>query len=256
MRSPRPGRFVAALAVTAVALTGCGGERPKLSEQVEQTTTTTTAPTTTTTVKIDEHRSQVATINPGMTGIDVYGLPVAPTPMTRLANPNKDGVDLVFLVKKVAGQDWLQVYLPIRPNGSTGYIRRSDVKVTSHHYWIEVFRDEHRIVVHNKNAVVLDAPVGIGTGQTPTPGGTYYLTELLAPPNPNGAYGPYAYGLSGFSDVLTNFAGGDGVIGLHGTNEPDKVGTDVSHGCIRMTNENITKLAKILPLGTPVQIKA
>jgi lipoprotein-anchoring transpeptidase ErfK/SrfK len=61
--------------------------------------------------------------------------------------------------------------------------------------------------------------------------------------------------LSGYSNVLTDFAGGDGVVGIHGTNDPSTIGKDVSHGCIRMTNENITKLAKSLPLGVPVVIQ-
>ena len=94
----------------------------------------------------------------------------------------------------------------------------------------------------------------MGTGDTPTPVGEFYLTELLAPPNPNGAYGPYAFGLSGFSDTLTTFNGGPGQLGIHGTNQPNLIGTKVSHGCIRMSNENITALSQLLPLGTPVQI--
>ena len=86
----------------------------------------------------------------------------------------------------------------------------------------------------------------------------YYLKELLEPPDPNGAYGPYAYGLSGFSNnpELANFNGGDGIIGIHGTNQPDKIGSDVSHGCIRVSNEVITEMAASLPLGTPVEIVA
>ena len=68
----------------------------------------------------------------------------------------------------------------------------------------------------------------------------------------------YAYGLSGFSNVLESFNGGTGVIGIHGTNEPDKVGTDVSSGCIRLHNDAITRMVEEigLPLGTPVEIQA
>jgi lipoprotein-anchoring transpeptidase ErfK/SrfK len=56
--------------------------------------------------------------------------------------------------------------------------------------------------------------------------------------------------------VLDEFKGGDGVIGIHGTNEPDAIGTDVSHGCIRIRNEAILELVPVLPLGTPVHIAA
>ena len=81
-----------------------------------------------------------------------------------------------------------------------------------------------------------------------------YTKELLEPPNPNGAYGHYTYGLSGFSNVIFDFQGADGVIGIHGTNDPSSVGKDVSHGCLRITNDAIDMLAKRLPLGVPVEI--
>jgi lipoprotein-anchoring transpeptidase ErfK/SrfK len=50
--------------------------------------------------------------------------------------------------------------------------------------------------------------------------------------------------------------GGDAIIGIHGTNKPKLVGQDVSAGCIRIKNEDIRTLARRLPLGTPVQIRA
>ena len=72
--------------------------------------------------------------------------------------------------------------------------------------------------------------------------------------DPNGPYGPYAFGLSGLSEQLTSFNGGNGRLGLHGTNEPDSIGQDVSNGCIRVANDVVIQLAELLPLGTPVQI--
>ena len=93
-----------------------------------------------------------------------------------------------------------------------------------------------------------------GPSVLPTPTGTYFIVELLKQPNPHGVYGPYAFGLSAFSNVLTSFGGGPGQIGLHGTDDPSRLGTNVSHGCIRISNVGITKLARLLPLGTPVLI--
>jgi lipoprotein-anchoring transpeptidase ErfK/SrfK len=170
-----------------------------------------------------------------------------------LAHPTPVGAPLVFLVEDEQ-DDWLQVLLPVRPNGSTGWIRSSDVELSTHTFHIDVSLSTLRVVVYDGDEVILDEPVGIGTADTPTPGGRYYLKELLQPSNPNGAYGPFAYGLSGFSDQLTSFAGGEGVIGLHGTNDPSSIGQRVSHGCIRMSNEGITFLAGVLPLGVPVEI--
>ena len=99
--------------------------------------------------------------------------------------------------------------------------------------------------------------IGVGRAETPTPGGTFYIKELLRPKNPDGPYGPYAFGLSGYSNVITDSDQfGDGVIGIHGTNEPQLVGTDVSHGCIRLRNEDLDQLVGLLPLGTPVVVQA
>jgi lipoprotein-anchoring transpeptidase ErfK/SrfK len=70
---------------------------------------------------------------------------------------------------------------------------------------------------------------------------------------PNLGYGVFALGLSGHSDVLTEFGGGDGQIAIHGTNNPGDIGNDVSHGCVRVTNDAIERLSQ-LPLGTPVEI--
>jgi len=173
----------------------------------------------------------------------------------RLANPQPSGAPLVFLVRRQAGA-WVQVDLPVRPNGSTGWVRAADVTVTGVAYRVDVLQARHLLRVYRFGRLVSSYPIGVGKAETPTPGGVYYLKELLRPPNPDGAYGPYAYGLSGFSNTLTSFNGGDGVIGLHGTDEPQLVGQDVSHGCIRLRNEDITRLAKELPLGTPVRILA
>jgi lipoprotein-anchoring transpeptidase ErfK/SrfK len=186
--------------------------------------------------------------------VAVFGEPGgAGEPIHVLANPTTIGGPLVFLVDETQGE-WLKVLLPVRPNGSTGWIRANDVTQSSHTFHIDVSLSALSITVFEGDQVILQEPVGIGTEDTPTPGGRYYLKELLQPSNPNGDYGPFAYGLSGFSDQLTSFAGGDGVIGLHGTNDPSSIGQRVSHGCIRMSNEGITSLAGILPLGVPIEI--
>lgn len=179
--------------------------------------------------------------------------------VTELPNPTKVGGPLAF---QVVGEDadatseWLEVYLPIRPNGSTGWVRRQDVTLSSNPYRIEIDTSEHFLTVFKAGEVWVETPVAIGTGETPTPIGSFYVIELLEPPDSGGAYGPFAFGLSGFSETLTNFAGGDGVIGIHGTNDPGSLGGDVSHGCVRMANDVISELAGVLPLGTPVVISA
>ena len=177
--------------------------------------------------------------------------------VNRLDNPTEVGGPLVFLVKtQQPASDAVEVYLPVRPNGSTGWVNDTDVRLVENAYRIKIDLSDHRLTLYERNVEVLIEPVGLGKADVPTPGGIFFIKELLQPPNPHGPYGPYAYGLSGFSTVLTDFAGGDGVIGIHGTNDPSSVGKDSSHGCIRMHNDAIKDLVAVLPLGTPVEILA
>ncbi len=212
-------------------------------------------------------RSQLAAVGLGSGGdastivrargprLNVYSSELQPTPSSALSNPNEAGAPRVLLVvTQLPG--WYQVLLPVQPNGSKGWVKAADVTVSKTSYRVKVDRGAHTITVYNGRAVALSAPVAIGTSDTPTPGGQYYITELLQPGNPNGAYGPYAFGISGFSTTLKSFDGYAPVIGIHGTNQPALIGTDVSHGCIRLSNANIRKLASFLPLGTPVTISA
>jgi lipoprotein-anchoring transpeptidase ErfK/SrfK len=175
------------------------------------------------------------------------------SPLQTLPSPNDDGAPVVFLVRQRDGP-WLEVALPTRPNGSTGWIRASDVTLTGHDYRMQIDLLSHRLTTWNGSKMIAQVPVGVGQAVTPTPSGQYYITELLRQPDPTGLYGPWAFGLSAHSDVLDEFAGADGILGIHGTNYPPGIGTDVSHGCIRMSNANITRLAHEVPVGTPVEI--
>ena len=166
-----------------------------------------------------------------------------------------DATPLVFLVSKQQ-VDWYEVYLPIRPNGATGWVPSSAVTIATTDFALEVYLASHELVVAQAGEELARFPIAVGASDMPTPGGVYFLRELLQPPDPNDVYGVYAYGLSGYSPVLDSFRGGDAVIGLHGTNDPASIGTNVSHGCLRMFNEDITRLVTEfqLPLGTPVHI--
>ena len=174
------------------------------------------------------------------------------TVTTTLENPQASGAPLVFRV--VDQRDgWVQVQLAQRPNGSTGWVPDSAVSLSTTSYAIVVTESDNTLDLYRGGKVVDSYPVATGTGGTPTPTGRFALTELLAPTN--SGYGPYAYGTTAFSDVLNNFGGGPGQIGLHGTEDASSVGRAASHGCIRMHNDDITTLAKTLPLGTPFQVR-
>lgn len=181
-------------------------------------------------------------------------------PVRVLRTPLWDGANLVFLVERPARvwswPRWVRVRLPVRPNGSTGWVRAKDLRFLRDPYRVSVSLRTHSLAVYENGRRVLRVPVGVGRSVTPTPVGRYFIIELIRQRDPEGPYGPYAFGTSAYSNVLQTFGGGPGQIGIHGTNEPAGIGTDVSHGCIRMGNANIRALAHMLPLGTPVDIGA
>jgi lipoprotein-anchoring transpeptidase ErfK/SrfK len=186
--------------------------------------------------------------------VSVYGSEASGRARQTLANPTDDGTLLSFLVRTVHRRRVL-VYLPTRPNGSSGWVPRSQVRLFREAYRVQIDLRAHRLTVQRDGAPVLRARVGVGRAVTPTPAGTYYVVSRIRPYDPGSVYGVFAFGLSAHSNVFTQFGfGGDGRIGLHGTNDPSGVGHDVSHGCIRATNRVILRLARILPLGTPVTI--
>lgn len=245
------------LAALAVVLGACTGQRPTLATDGDTTTTTTPSSTTTTTAA--PTGAEVAQAKES--SIDVYAEADDTEPERQIVSgvdTSVDTIPVVFLVKERGEGDRIEVHLPVRPNGSTGWVNASDVTISRVTHRIEVEIAAHRIRVFDGDEVVVDEPIGVGTQDRPTPGGVYYLKELLQPPDPDGPYGTYAYGLSGFSNVLLSFNGGPGVIGIHGTNEPSSIGRDVSSGCIRVQNDVIERMVEEigLPLGTPVEILA
>lgn len=262
----RRARLAAAVAM-ALSLAACGGGGGTKAATATTTAgaTSSLAPTTLapTTTAPAVPTSVLAT--GAVPRVDIYGSPVQPEPARTLDNPQPSGAapgttyPLRMLVVETRGE-WLKVLLPIRPNGSSGWVRRADVELDPPHtYRIKVELGAHRITVWDGDDVVLQEPVGVGaSGRTPTTQGLFFITEVFEVlPEEQGAYGPYAFALSGFSEVLQTFGnGGTGVLGIHGTSDPSGLGRDVSNGCIRMSNASITKLYELLPLGVPVEITA
>ena len=235
----------------ALLVSGCGGAaRPSLE--------------TGSTVSLQHH--EVAAVrhvrqHPGESivatavrrSVPIYRSPSARRPFARLSNPTAIGAPLVFLVQS-RREGWEHVYLPIRPDGSMGWIKDRFVSLAWNPYSLQARLARHELVLRKEGRVAARFPAAVGRSVLPTPTGRYYIVELLKQPNPNGVYGPYAFGTSAFSKVLYHFGGGPGQIGIHGTDEGGSIGQSVSHGCIRLRNRDIVRLAHVLPLGTPITI--
>ena len=152
------------------------------------------------------------------------------------------------------GKTWIRVRLAILPNGSTGWVPRGALaEFQKVHTRLVIQHSTLRATVYKRGRPIFRAIVGVGLPHTPTPRGRFYIREKLsgywAP-----TYGPRAFGLNARSATLTDWPGG-GFIGIHGTNEPSILPGRVSHGCVRMRNDAILRLFRLVPLGTPVDIR-
>jgi lipoprotein-anchoring transpeptidase ErfK/SrfK len=180
--------------------------------------------------------------------------------LARFGPRNVNGVATVFavLAKQVdrhCGVSWYRVQLPMRPNGITGWIRPYAVRVVPLTSRIVVDLSDRRVTLFERGRRVFSATVAIGTSQTPTPTGRYYVNQRLIPADTSGPFGPGALGISAFSEVLTGWTQG-GPVAIHGTNRPELLGRAVSNGCIRVRNDHLVRLFRKAYAGTPVTVRA
>lgn len=174
----------------------------------------------------------------------------------RYENPTFFGNPLVFVVTE-EHEGWLRVLLPARPNEQQGWVRAGDVEVTQHTFRIELDLSDRLLRAWDGSEAFLETPVVIGAPGTPTPTGTYYITEELpygGGANPGGPYGAWILPTNGYSEAMTEFDDGLPVIALHGTNNPGAVGTAISNGCVRLPDPAISAIADRVPPGTPISI--
>jgi lipoprotein-anchoring transpeptidase ErfK/SrfK len=152
------------------------------------------------------------------------------------------------------GRIWVKARLAVLPNGTTGWIPRAALggyaTVTTR---LVVDRPRLTATLLRNGRRVVRMPVGIGTSAAPTPAGEFYVRNRLTRFR-SALYGPVAFGTSARSQRLTDWPGG-GFIGIHGTNRPGLIPGRVSHGCIRMRNHDIRRLARLMPIGTPVSVR-
>jgi len=174
------------------------------------------------------------------------------------ARTNVNGYPTLFLVRAVrTGRDcrptWFRVELPLRPNGSTGYVRSEQVRLAKVRTRIVVDLSERRLTLFRRGRPVQSVVAGVGPGETPTPTGSFYVNQRLVPADPNGPWGPAALGISAFSPTLRAWPQG-GPVAIHGTSDPGSVGRAESHGCVRLRNRAMLRLFAVTPAGTPVLI--
>ena len=178
--------------------------------------------------------------------------------VARLHFKTEDGFPEVYPVLRRftdrRGRTWLRIRIPMRPNGRTGWVRDSALSPLDRvRTRLLVDRRRLRATLYRSGRRVWRSRIGVGTPSTPTPAGHFWIREKFKVANPGGSFGPWAFGTGGYS-VLSEWPGG-GVIGIHGTNQPWLIPGRPSHGCIRVPNPAIRRLARLMPVGTPVRIR-
>jgi lipoprotein-anchoring transpeptidase ErfK/SrfK len=166
----------------------------------------------------------------------------------------RNAVQVLDGVRYKNGKTWVRVRLAVLPNGTTGWVPRGALTAFNKtRKRLVISHSTLRATLYNRGRPIFRAIIGVGVPHYPTPRGDFYVREKLsgyyAP-----AYGPRAFGLNARSSVLTDWPGG-GFIGIHGTNAPGILPGRVSHGCVRMRNDAILRLFRLMPIGTPVQIR-
>jgi lipoprotein-anchoring transpeptidase ErfK/SrfK len=159
--------------------------------------------------------------------------------------------------KTVAGGSvWLEVRLPGRPNGHTGWISKAGTASSSTSWKIVVDIGRRRVVVYNNGQPIRGFRAIVGTPSTPTPLGQYFVEEVVALPA-QAAGAPDALALSARSNVYQEFDGGPGQVAIHGlANIGGTLGTAVSHGCVRLAASAMQWLVLHIAPGVPVTIAA
>jgi hypothetical protein len=185
--------------------------------------------------------------------LPLFSAPGAPRPSNSLPNPNYLGAPLVLLVTGYQ-PGWVQAYVPLRPNGSMAWVPEGDVSISFVSDHIVVSLSARTLTLYHNNAAVFSTPVAPGAPSSPTPTGSFFVAYIVKLTDPGNVYGPYALGTSAFSNTYYSFDGGPGQVGIHGTNQPWVIGSYASHGCVRLPNDAITRVAEQVLPGTPVEI--
>jgi lipoprotein-anchoring transpeptidase ErfK/SrfK len=150
------------------------------------------------------------------------------------------------------GQPWYHISVPMRPNGTLGWVPAAKVGLSPTTGEIVVNVGRRTIDVYHNTRHVLHGKVAVGAPGMETPLGHYYVAATFVPQN-DPFLGVYALETSAYSK-LTEWPGG-GVVGIHGTDEPWLLGQAVSHGCVRVSNATASRLKYLAPVGTPIWIK-
>jgi lipoprotein-anchoring transpeptidase ErfK/SrfK len=184
--------------------------------------------------------------------------PADPAVVAEVPGRTPEGTTNIVLVlgqaERRAGELWVRVRVPGFPDDVRGWMPRTAIGgYVPVHTRLVVNRERLTATLLRDGRRVFRAAVGTGAPATPTPSGEFYVRNQLHQYR-SPFYGPVAFGTSARSAEASDWPAG-GFVGIHGTNRPDLIPGQVSAGCIRMRNRDILRLARLMPVGTPVNVR-
>jgi len=187
--------------------------------------------------------------------VQVHARPNVGSPIVRRLNqfrPDFRIQEILGIAMRIGadGKPWYRINLPMRPNGTYGWIPARTVALAPTAGQIVVHRGSRTIDLYWNGRRVYHAQVAIGAAGMETPLGHFYVQARFVPDD--SFLGVFAVETSAYSK-LSEWPGG-GVVGIHGTSAPQLLGQAVSHGCVRVANTTALQLRKYAPLGTPIWI--
>lgn len=157
------------------------------------------------------------------------------------------------VVKQRSG--WLGVITAEQANGRLGWVPATRVRLVREPVRLRIDLSARTLSVVRDDRAIWSMPVGVGSPGTPTPTGTFAVTDGLHWKGSN-VYGCCVLALSGHQPHLSQgWTGGDR-IAVHGTNAPGTIGAAASLGCLHAGDRDMRRLMRYATLGARVQIRA
>jgi hypothetical protein len=173
--------------------------------------------------------------------------------LTSVGSRTEFGSPQTLSVAYVKGP-WLAVRSTELGNTRLGWIRARRVSLLNRTLSLEVDLSKRELVVHDVG-ILRSIPVAVGAPDTPTPPGTFYVTDKLPGADFGSYYGCCILALSGRQPHLPQGWSGGDRLAIHGSPTPTW-GLAVSNGCLHASEPDLRYLMKTVPLGTAVRIHA
>jgi hypothetical protein len=173
--------------------------------------------------------------------------------LTTVGSRTEFGSPQTFSVAYVKGP-WLAVRSTALGNRRLGWVRARRVSLLNRTLSLEVDLSKRELLVHDVG-ILRRIPVAVGAPDTPTPPGTFYVTDKLPGSEFGAYYGCCILALSGRQPNLPEGWSGGDRLAIHGSPTPTW-GHAVSNGCLHAAEPDLRYLMRTVPLGTAVRIHA